>query len=183
MPSDSFIRLTSFTVASGPAASSAVVVSLFRLPRRPPAAFISSAARGWALSRRAPSTAPRPPRIRQWPDLTRLSGERAPRIERRVAPGRPAVRSHLDARYGARAPRPAADLRGSAHELRAISRRHDDGLHVEVAHGLADHPAVHGVPAVVEPRGEETLGAVIGNVDAREPLDGVRAEEAGHEGP
>src|SRR2546425_1616929 len=284
MPSDSFIRLTSFTVASGPAASSAVVVSIFRLPRRPPAALISSAASVWPLSDGAPSTAPGPERIVMWPNFTGLSGmlplagssaaiagpatgrsasgppsvaapmvtpsrarnsrrsipvvmpaspgschghgngvnavapgrrlgaavavgragaqlvasgalerplrretlprrRRAPRIERRVAPGRPAVRSHLDARYGARAPRPAADLRGSAHELRAISRRHDDGLHVEVAHGLADHPAVHGVPAVVEPRGEETLGAVIGNVDAREPLDGVRAEEAGHEGP
>src|SRR6267143_1172990 len=242
MPSDSFIRLASFTVASGPAASSAVTVSILRLPRRPPAPLISSAASVWPLSDGAPSTAPGPERIVMCPNFTGLSGmlplpgssaaiagpatgrsasgppsvaapmvtpSRARNSRRSipvvmpaspdschghgngvnaVAPGRRlgaavAVRSHRDARYGARAPRPAADLRGPAHELRAISRGHDDSVHVEVAHGLADHPAVHGLPAVVEPRGEETLGAVIGDVDAREPLDGVRAEEAGHESP
>src|SRR6266851_1296507 len=43
--STSFIRLTSFTEASGPAASSAVIVSIRRRPRSPPVALISSEAR------------------------------------------------------------------------------------------------------------------------------------------
>src|SRR5881396_1623378 len=42
--SDSFSRRSSLTLASVPAASSALRSSIFRLPRRPPAALISSAA-------------------------------------------------------------------------------------------------------------------------------------------
>ena len=72
---------------------------------------------------------------------------------------------------------------GSSRELRPVRRAHDEGVDVEVTHGLADRLAVDRSPAVVEPCREQTLGAVIGDVDAREPLDRVRPEEARHEGP
>src|SRR5271166_2278215 len=45
----SFMRRSSLTLASVPAASSAVMVSILRLPNRPPCALISSAARMWPL--------------------------------------------------------------------------------------------------------------------------------------
>src|SRR5262249_36357519 len=76
MPSDSFIRFTSFTVASGPAASAGVIVSILRLPRSPPAPLISSAASVCPLSDGAPSTAPGPERIVTWPNFTGRSGMR-----------------------------------------------------------------------------------------------------------
>ena len=47
--SDSFIRRSSLTLASVPAASSAFSVSIWRLPRSPPSLLISSAARMWPL--------------------------------------------------------------------------------------------------------------------------------------
>ena len=47
--SESFIRRISFTQASVPAASSALMVSILRLPSRPPCALISSAASMWPL--------------------------------------------------------------------------------------------------------------------------------------
>src|SRR3989442_8260766 len=74
--STSFIRLPSFTEASGPAASSAVIVSIRRRPRSPPAALISSEARVCPLSEGAPSTAPGPERIVMCPNLTGVSGTR-----------------------------------------------------------------------------------------------------------
>src|SRR3989441_5848497 len=70
------MRLTSFTVASGPAASSAVIVSIFRLPRRPPAALISSAASVWPFSEGRPRIAPGPDWIVMWPNFTGVSGMR-----------------------------------------------------------------------------------------------------------
>ncbi len=60
--SDSFMRRISLTLASVPAFSSAVMVSILRLPRMPPAALISSAARMWPLSEGSPSTAAGPVR-------------------------------------------------------------------------------------------------------------------------
>ena len=58
--SDSFMRLSSLTFASVPAASSALMISIFRLPSRPPWALISSAARRWPLYDGSPSTAAGP---------------------------------------------------------------------------------------------------------------------------
>ena len=49
MFSDAFIRRSSFTLASVPAFSSALIVSIFRFPRKPPWPLISSAARIWPL--------------------------------------------------------------------------------------------------------------------------------------
>ena len=49
MFSDSFMRRSSLTLASVPAASSALSVSILRLPSRPPWALISSAASMWPL--------------------------------------------------------------------------------------------------------------------------------------
>ena len=60
--SESFMRRSSLTLASVPAFSSAVMVSILRLPRMPPAALISSAARMWPLSEGSPSTAAGPVR-------------------------------------------------------------------------------------------------------------------------
>src|SRR5258706_10329273 len=74
MPPESFIRRTSLTLASVPAASSAVIVSIFRLPRKPPSALISSAASVSPLSEAAPSTAAGPERNVMWPYFTGLSG-------------------------------------------------------------------------------------------------------------
>ena len=47
--SESLSRRSSFTLASVPAASSALRVSILRLPSRPPSALISSAASMWPL--------------------------------------------------------------------------------------------------------------------------------------
>src|SRR5262245_10274615 len=46
MPSESFILLSSFTLPSIPAASSATIVTILREPRNPPSALIPSAATG-----------------------------------------------------------------------------------------------------------------------------------------
>src|SRR5437899_7023757 len=70
------MRLTSFTVASGPAAWSAVIVSIVRLPSRPPAALVSSAASVWPLSEGRPRIAPGPDWIVMWPNFTGVSGMR-----------------------------------------------------------------------------------------------------------
>ena len=70
------MRLTSFTVASGPAASSAVIVSSLRRPSSPPAALISSAARVWPFSEGRPRIAPGPDWIVMWPNFTGVSGIR-----------------------------------------------------------------------------------------------------------
>src|SRR6516162_2170560 len=72
----SFIRRTSFTQASVPAASSAVMVSILRLPSSPPCALISSAAMVWPLIDGSPSTAPAPVRNVMWPVLKGVSGMR-----------------------------------------------------------------------------------------------------------
>ena len=70
----SFIRRSSLTLASVPAASSAVIVSILRLPRRPPWALISSAAIVWPLSDGSPSTAAALVRKVMWPTLNGVSG-------------------------------------------------------------------------------------------------------------
>src|SRR5437667_221447 len=70
----SFIRRNSLTLASVPAASSAVMVSIWRLPRSPPWALISSAAIVWPFSDGSPSTAAALVRKVIWPTLKGLSG-------------------------------------------------------------------------------------------------------------
>src|SRR2546428_623384 len=72
--SDSFSRRSSLTLASVPAASSALRISIFRLPRRPPAALISSAASSWPLYMGSPSTAAGPVKNVMWPILYGVSG-------------------------------------------------------------------------------------------------------------
>src|SRR5947209_3415541 len=72
----SFIRRSSLTLASVPAASSAVMVSILRLPRSPPRALISSAARVWPLIDGSPSTAAALVRKVMWPTLKGVSGIR-----------------------------------------------------------------------------------------------------------
>src|SRR2546425_165332 len=70
----SFTRRSSLTLASVPAASSALRISIFRLPRRPPAALISSAASSWPLYMGSPSTAAGPVKNVMWPILYGVSG-------------------------------------------------------------------------------------------------------------
>src|ERR1700687_1593896 len=70
----SFIRRSSLTLASVPAASSAVMVSILRLPSSPPLALISSAARVWPLIDGSPSTAAALVRNVMWPTLNGVSG-------------------------------------------------------------------------------------------------------------
>src|SRR6266699_1711535 len=70
----SFIRRNSLTLASVPAASSAVMVSIWRLPRNPPWALISSAAIVWPFSDGSPSTAAALVRKVIWPTLNGVSG-------------------------------------------------------------------------------------------------------------
>src|SRR5262249_21569242 len=60
MPSDSFILLSSLTLPSTPAASSAAIVTILRAPRNPPSALISSAARVCPFNAGAPRAAPGP---------------------------------------------------------------------------------------------------------------------------
>ena len=72
--SESFMRRSSLTLASVPAFSSALRVSILRLPRMPPCALISSAARMWPLSEGSPSTAPGPVRKVMWPSLSGVEG-------------------------------------------------------------------------------------------------------------
>ena len=72
--SESFMRRSSFTLASVPAFSSAVMVSILRLPRIPPCALISSAASMWPLSEGSPSTAAGPVRKVMWPNLSGVAG-------------------------------------------------------------------------------------------------------------
>ena len=67
--SDSFSRRSSLTLASVPAFSSALRISIFRLPSRPPAALISSAASSWPLYMGSPSTAAGPVKNVMWPIL------------------------------------------------------------------------------------------------------------------
>src|SRR5207249_3532791 len=74
MFSDSFRRRSSFTFASVPAFSSALRSSIFRLPRSPPAALISSAASCWPLNIGSPSTAAGPVKKVIWPILNGLPG-------------------------------------------------------------------------------------------------------------
>src|SRR5947207_14335588 len=227
------MRLTSLTVASGPAASSAVIVSILRRPSRPPAALISSAASVWPLREGRPRIAPGPDWIVMWPNFTGVSGTRplavscasatpataswpaipsdppsptappmltprparnsrrssslpmsflhdhvdgmdaiAPRTRlhapalvggagmHRVAAGRrvprarerlplvivptrrdarrsprgPAVGTHVHRAHGPVAPRPATDRLRAGGQRRAVGRRHDDGVDVELAH-------------------------------------------------
>src|SRR5882672_4367278 len=70
------MRLSSFTVASGPAASSAVSVSILRRPSSPPAPLISSAASVWPFSEGSPRIAPGPDWTVMWPNFTGVSGMR-----------------------------------------------------------------------------------------------------------
>src|SRR5262245_3422959 len=70
----SFMRRSSLTLASVPAASSAVMVSILRLPRKPPCALISSAASVCPFSDGSPSTAAGPVRNVMCPVLSGLSG-------------------------------------------------------------------------------------------------------------
>src|SRR5246127_94896 len=72
----SFIRRSSLTLASVPAASSAVIVSSFRLPWTPPWALISSAAIVWPLSDGSPRTAAALVKKVMWPTLNGVSGVR-----------------------------------------------------------------------------------------------------------
>ena len=72
--SESFIRRISLTLASVPACSSAVIVSILRLPRMPPCALISSAARMCPFSEGSPSTAAGPVRNVMWPNLIGVEG-------------------------------------------------------------------------------------------------------------
>src|SRR5574337_1536795 len=72
--SDNFIRLSSFTLASVPAASSALTVSIFRFPRRPPCALISSAARMCPLYEGSPRIAAGPLKNVMWPTLYGVLG-------------------------------------------------------------------------------------------------------------
>src|SRR6266581_3120186 len=72
--SESLRRRSSFTFASVPAFSSALSSSIFRLPRSPPAALISSAASCWPLNIGSPSTAPGPVKNVMWPIRYGLSG-------------------------------------------------------------------------------------------------------------
>ena len=72
--SESFIRRISLTLASVPAFSSALNVSIFRLPSRPPWALISSAARMCPLYEGSPSTAAAPVKKVMWPILYGVSG-------------------------------------------------------------------------------------------------------------
>src|SRR6266700_2087952 len=69
----SFIRRSSLTLASVPAASSAVMVSILRLPNKPPWALISSAAMVWPLNDGSPSTAAALVRNVMWPVLKGVS--------------------------------------------------------------------------------------------------------------
>src|SRR6266487_1255397 len=62
------------TLASVPAASSAVMVSILRLPNKPPWALISSAAMVWPLNDGSPSTAAALVRNVMWPVLKGVSG-------------------------------------------------------------------------------------------------------------
>src|SRR5262249_36601797 len=70
----SFIRRSSLTLASVPAASSAVITSILRLPRRPPLALISSTAMVRPLREGSPSTAAALVRKVMWPTLYDVSG-------------------------------------------------------------------------------------------------------------
>jgi len=72
--SESLRRRSSFTFASVPAFSSALSSSIFRLPRSPPAALISSAASCWPLNIGSPSTAAGPVKKVMWPILNGVSG-------------------------------------------------------------------------------------------------------------
>src|SRR5437899_537786 len=153
--STSFLRLTSFTEASGPAASSAVIVSILRRPRSPPAALISSEARVCPLSEGAPSTAPGPERIVMCPNLTGVSGTR-PRGDSWAA--------------GAVTSPSVTAPTGTPSEARKVRRATVVLLTVD------------NEPAVVETRREEALGPGVGEVDAGDPLDGVGSEEARHHG-
>ena len=67
--SDSLSRRSSLTLASVPAFSSALSSSILRLPSRPPAALISSAASCWPLNIGSPSTAAGPVKKVMWPIL------------------------------------------------------------------------------------------------------------------
>src|SRR5712691_5749436 len=92
----SFIRRSSLTLASVPAASSAVIVSILRLPRRPPWALISSAAIVWPLSDGSPSTAAALVTKVMWPTLNGVSGIRPfagswAALRTRAPPIRPAL--------------------------------------------------------------------------------------------
>src|SRR5882762_10133887 len=72
--SESLSRRISLVFASVPAASSALRISIFRLPRSPPCALISSAASRLPLYMGSPSTAPAPVKKVIWPILKGLSG-------------------------------------------------------------------------------------------------------------
>src|SRR5260370_14799417 len=58
--SETFILLSSFTLPSTPAASSAELVAILLAPRNPPSALISSAARACPFNAGAPRAAPGP---------------------------------------------------------------------------------------------------------------------------
>src|SRR6266567_554738 len=92
----SFIRRSSLTLASVPAASSAVMVSILRLPKNPPWALISSAAIVWPFSDGSPNTAAALVRKVMWPTLNGVSGilplaGSAAALTIRVPPIRPAL--------------------------------------------------------------------------------------------
>ena len=72
--SESFMRRSSLTLASVPAASSAKMVSILRLPRKPPSALISSAASRCPLRPGSPSRLAGPVRNVMWPVLNGVSG-------------------------------------------------------------------------------------------------------------
>src|SRR5262249_4896645 len=74
MPSESFILLSSLTLPSTPAASSAAIVTILRAPRNPPSALISSAARVCPFNAGAPRAAPGPDWKVIWPTLNGVVG-------------------------------------------------------------------------------------------------------------
>ena len=74
MFSESFMRRSSLTLASVPAASSAMMVSIFLFPRSPPSALISSAAIRWPFLPGSPKRLAGPVRNVMWPVLNGLSG-------------------------------------------------------------------------------------------------------------
>src|SRR5438309_2044013 len=175
--STSFIRLTSFTEASGPAASSAVIVSIRRRPRSPPAALISSEARVCPLSEGAPSTAPGPERIVMCPNLTGVSGT-WPRGDSWAAGAAtsPSVTAPTVT------PSEARKVRRSTVVLMGVPlpgrRGASPHRHVDRVNAIPPHCRLR-APMLV---GGAALGPGVGEVDAGDPLDGVGSEEARHHG-
>src|SRR6266850_6528414 len=135
------MRLTSFTVASGPAASSAVIVSILRRPSRPPVALISSAASVWPLSEGSPRIAPGPDWIVMWPNFTGVSGMRPLGVS--CAAASPTTARSPSAAPPSVTPSPARKSRRARSLAISSSSRHGDADCMDaVAAGDRLHPAL-----------------------------------------